>query len=430
MKLENSYKLQISVLIGVVVFILLVLANNLFQLQTLKTSERNYQLLGEVRQLVELSKAFIRSSNNYQTNAARDFESYNRDVQVFLKDLLQDMDHFSMVMKHLSDRTVNEAEDIVPGPLQSVFGQELSKTHLQLAVSDTAREWERFYAGFQQRLGENKEEPRIEWGVEHILQHGMSVDNAVGKLTDTYEGYLQEQAILSRRMSEAGIVVISILGVLGLFWFYRRITRRISQTAQACVRVANGDFGYTLPVKGEDEIAVLSRSFNLLSSRSEMVLAMLSQLQAAKTVPDSLNVIVKTSGNYLPIAWCAMAYPTADGQLKVASALPQQTQAMLSEPIGNSGYIGQALTQEVMQGKASTFAELQEDKTRHPNDALLQVFTDQLKLASMLCLPMGTLEGWRGVLLLGTRSGVYEKHHQEFMDVLGPLMAVSMSKMR
>ncbi len=427
MKIQNSYKLQISVLLGVAFFLSMVLANNLYQLQTLKTSEKNYQLLGEVRQLFEISKGFIRSSNNYQINAARDFESYNRDKQIFLKDLLEDMTHFSELLESLSNRTVNEAADIVPGPLQAVFGQKISKPHLQVVVSDTAREWERFYSRFMQRLGENEDEPRIEWGVEHILQNGMSVDDAVGKLTSTYENYLDEQAVLARRMSEAGILGIAILGLLGLVWFYQRITRRISQTAKACARVANGDFGYTLPVKGSDELTVLSRAFNLLSSRSEMVLALLSQLQDAKNLTDGLGAIVRTSGNYLPIAWCGMAIPQPDGSVQITSALPQATMQSLAAPVSSSSHLGGEINQSVSGGRGTILDNVKDLASRHQNDPHLQALAKTVKLESMLCLPMVNNQ-WKGVLLLGTRSGVYENHHKEFMEVLGPLMAISLSK--
>ncbi len=428
MKIETSHHLQIRVLIGVVVFLLAVLSNNIFQLRTLNASEKNHQLLGEVGQLTALSYGIIRSSKVYNANATRDYESYNRDVQVFLKRLLLDMDHFTETLESLSERKINEAQDIVPSVLQALLGQKIGKPQLKIAIVTTARQWERYYAGFKQKLGENKDEPRIEWGVEHLLTHGPEIKKAVSKLETTYENYLNEQAALATKMSQIGMFIIALLGLFGLIWFHYKITKRIGQTAQACARVANGDFGYTLPLKGNDELTVLSSSFNLLSSRSEMVLSLLSQLQTAKNESEALNIIARTSGNYLPIAWCATASFLDNSDIQIRTALPHTTLVSVEAVISNLNHLGKLIQPSLVQGKGIILSNLQTMAAEHPKDPHLNAMAKLIKLQSVLCLPMNT-SNWQGILFLGTRSSTYQKHHKEFMEVLSPLMANSFSKL-
>ena len=69
---------------------------------------------------------------------------------------------------------------------------------------------------------------------------------------------------LSRLMLTVGIIVFALATLLG-YWLARSITKPVAQLTRATEAMAHGDYGQTIPVKGDDEIARLGRAFNTMS---------------------------------------------------------------------------------------------------------------------------------------------------------------------
>lgn len=70
--------------------------------------------------------------------------------------------------------------------------------------------------------------------------------------------------ILSRVLLAAGIAAL-IAGIVAALWA-RRLAKPVHDVAAASTRVASGDLAARVPVKGADELADLSRSFNDMAS--------------------------------------------------------------------------------------------------------------------------------------------------------------------
>ena len=100
----NRYQLRLKVLIGMSLFLLLVGGQALYQLKVLDQTKTNHVLLGELNQLEGNIALFPRRSENYLANAARDFDSYFRDVRVFYADLLGDFSQFDQAFCELNAR--------------------------------------------------------------------------------------------------------------------------------------------------------------------------------------------------------------------------------------------------------------------------------------------------------------------------------------
>ena len=75
----------------------------------------------------------------------------------------------------------------------------------------------------------------------------------------------------------AGIVLVALIGVIA--WFsLRTVVHPITEAAESSARFAGGDFDVRLPVRGQDELAVLGRSFNAMADSIEAQIKELGEL--------------------------------------------------------------------------------------------------------------------------------------------------------
>ncbi len=117
-----------------------------------------------------------------------------------------------------------------------------------------------------QNLGEA--EPR--WKIARIAYYA-PWDWVIG--TSVYEDELQAyRSVLSngriqmvRAMALAGIVITALIGLLGIFIAWS-ITRPIRQMTKVAEKITGGDFHQVVPVASNDEIGVLARTFNIMTS--------------------------------------------------------------------------------------------------------------------------------------------------------------------
>jgi len=75
----------------------------------------------------------------------------------------------------------------------------------------------------------------------------------------------------------AGIVLVALIGVIS--WFsLRSVVQPITEAAETSARFAGGDFDVRLPARGQDELAVLGRSFNAMADSIEAQIKELGEL--------------------------------------------------------------------------------------------------------------------------------------------------------
>ena len=75
----------------------------------------------------------------------------------------------------------------------------------------------------------------------------------------------------------AGLALVALIG--GITWFVlRSVTVPIGEAAETSAQLAAGDLGVRLPVRGDDELAVLGRSFNAMADSIESQIKELADL--------------------------------------------------------------------------------------------------------------------------------------------------------
>jgi len=108
---------------------------------------------------------------------------------------------------------------------------------------------------------------------------------------DTQYGYVHLKINLedfSRLQRETAIqrivatIMVFCVGMVAIFVLARRYTQPINTVVDAAMRVAAGDLNQHIPVKGRDEIAKLSESFNFMVEKLRESRALEEKLRAAE----------------------------------------------------------------------------------------------------------------------------------------------------
>lgn len=243
-------------------------------------------LLAEVRALQTRISDIERRGRGYAAVAPRDYESYDRDLLVIHPQWQQDLREL--------DRSVASLE----AALRTAGNPEL---HTALAELSAAHR--RFRDGLAEKLGDNPDEPRLEWGAEFLGAESPKLLLAAESLSTATVALVAQHLAQTRRLTRYTWLVGGLVLLGTAVWFWARVTRRIGRVADACRAVAEGSFGQRAPVDGDDELGALTRSFNQLSARTRVVLGVLDRLPEGADAAQAFALLWEESREYLGHRW-------------------------------------------------------------------------------------------------------------------------------
>lgn len=239
----------------------------------------NQELLSYVRQLDVQGQAIKRRGSTYATHAPRDFAPYNRDLIIFYPNFMQDLEAFEQQILHIAKTEKEFPRSILHS----------SDNNLRASIQNLQSNWTVFRQGFQEKLGTNPDEPRLEWGADYVQENQELINSITGMLVVTIDNAIQDQLKVNNKLSNIAMASAGTLLILVAIWFYFKIIHRISLTIKGCRRVAQGDFGYQLPTRGNDELSALANAFNTLSARTRFVLTMLTKMHSQGTAESKVD---------------------------------------------------------------------------------------------------------------------------------------------
>ncbi len=285
-KFKNSIHYQ--VLLSLTIISILWIAVSL-TIQSLSSQARS--LSEEKAKIYRLNDAIIelkRNSQIYQLNAARDFESYFRDLEVYYKVTIQQIDAIEQNINSLN--TINNLlNNIESNPINFASSQDINE--MSKLIESSALLWSSFTQGLNDEFGDNKEEPRLEWGAQYIVENIDELTVNINQLLTLFEKTNQQQGSILSIASNAEITsIVGFILLFGLF-FNSRVLKPIQKTKAAFSQVSNGDYGHQIEESYSNEIGELITSFNEMSSRSDTVLSILSHLQTAKSLNEATEIL-------------------------------------------------------------------------------------------------------------------------------------------
>lgn len=243
-------------------------------------------MLAEVRALQTRISDIERRGRGYAAVAPRDYESYNRDLVVIHTQWQQDL--------RALDRSVADLE-------AALLASDNRELHALLAELTT--EHRRFRDGLAEKLGNDPDEPRLEWGAEFLGAESPKLLKAAESLSTATVALVAQHLDQTRRLTRYTWLISGLVLLGTAFWFWARVTRRIGRVAQACRAVAEGAFGQRAPSDGNDELGELSRAFNQLSARTRVVLGVLDRLPEGADAAQAFALLWEESREYLGHRW-------------------------------------------------------------------------------------------------------------------------------
>lgn len=408
--------LQVRVFIGLGIMLLGSAAVVAYLNLLSQENNANQDLLSYVRQLDVQGQAIKRRGTTYANHAPRDYAPYERDITIFYPDFMKDLDAFDKQISHI----VKVEKNLPRGLLHS------DDNTLSTSILNLQSNWRNFRRGFQEKLGDNPQEPRLEWGADYVLENQELINSITGKLISTIENVIQQQLNANKQFSNIATMGAGALLILGVIWFYLRIVRRITLTVQGCQRVAQGDFGYQLPIESNDELGALANAFNTLSARTRFVLTMLSKMHRHGSAESKIDSLWKEAGGYLPIQWIGLwqVNHTENNLLFMSMRSERKMSNSVQQSLISVSLKDEHLLKLSKEHTTIKYDNLPDVATSIPTAKVMREILKLGLLKSVLIVPLTADDGWEGLLVfVATDSSAYSEEQIELMGNLAPFMA-------
>ncbi|MGJ8662196.1 MAG: HAMP domain-containing protein [Marinicella sp.] len=276
----NQKMMTAGTLVLLIVFTILWFSN-----RSITQLSEDIELSKKMSQLDQLITLVREQSIQYGENAPRDYESYNRDLQVYFTGLQENLSTIDSLINNSAHSYYNRNSTtnlLIDGVLIEKNNQAFTQMEL---LHQT------FKSGFNEQIGDNLAEPRLEWGNDYLLNDESGLFSQIATTHMNFEDLVSAQRQATVNFNWLTIGLIALLVVLMIVWFNQAIVKRIIRVAKACREVALGNYGLKIKDPNHDEIGQLVDDFNQLSGRSKSILSILNQLQQASTKQRALDVI-------------------------------------------------------------------------------------------------------------------------------------------
>ncbi len=276
----NKKIIIVGTAIMVFFIIMLLLSNKI--VEQLSSDVELSTNIGQLNQLADLMKE---SSGKYQDNAPRDYESYNRDLKVFytgLQDKLLTLDNLVESTTHDFFNRNSTASFLIDNDVIEENDR---------AFTELLSLYEVFEKGLAEKIGDNPEEPRLEWANEYISNDVSELFAHINKTEKAFNELSLAHRDATIKFNRYVSIIVALVLVLLIFWFNQTVIKRVIRVAKACREVSLGNYGFKLKDKSQDEISQLVSDFNHLSGRLKSVLSLLNEVHNTSSVKQAVKVI-------------------------------------------------------------------------------------------------------------------------------------------
>jgi len=276
----NKKMITAGALVMIAVFAILWFSN-----RSITQLSEDITLSQKMSQLQQLTTTMKDQSIKYSENAPRDYESYNRDLLVYftaLKEHLVQLDGLINQSAHSYFNRNTSTNLLIDGMLIEKNNQAFTKMQ---EIHQT------FAQGFDEQIGDDTENPRLEWGNNYLLSDEAGMFSQIANTHMNFEELVIAQRQATVNFNWLAIGLIGGLLLLLIIWFNQAIVKRIIKVAKACREVTLGNYGLKINDNMDDEIGRLVGDFNQLSGRSKSILSILNQLQQAPSKQAALEVV-------------------------------------------------------------------------------------------------------------------------------------------
>lgn len=358
----------------------------------------------------------------YAAHAPRDYPTYYRDVELFYRDLMAQVGLFDAVVDGFMSGDFSAVLDRPAAWLQPA-----REPRLDAAVASLETAWQTHRAGLMDALGENTEEPRLEWAAEFNIEHLTPVEDASGALADQLRQWAAAEHAHLRRLVVlmlGGAVVVALLLLVLLQAYGLAPLRRTLEGVRAA---AAGDFAQQIPVRGATEVRDLAGGFNALSARLDLLFQLLERLQRGDDLDDLVGFLSRDFRGLLRFDWIGVVLVTTDN-----ATARLEASAMDGAPESGDKALfrfqGTLLEEALAAERPFHVRDMTATAAANPSYELLRDIARR-GLADAIFLPVATETPVPAVVAFATReAGRYDAAHLAFLSNIAQLLSASFGR--
>ncbi|MBD3670737.1 MAG: HD domain-containing protein [Gammaproteobacteria bacterium] len=278
-------------------------------LNWLDLRKHDYLILNLSGQLRVISEVMLKQSENYLSHAARDYETYYRDLNLFRKDLDRLVEEYDAI---INDFVRRELTQEVTGLSESITCSWDGQSRSQL--DQTAAAWYRFRDGLQGELGPDPEAPRLEAAANYIVQNGQQLVWSSTALTEAFRRMMEGKLSAIKTLNQVGLGISILIALIVLWLLYSKVFRPLDRTVKGFHRVEQGQLDHKVPGSGFRELDDLSTAFNSLTQRLSSLFRLTQRINTATNLDDTLRFVLEEFRDFQPIDWVGMLRPIPGGR--------------------------------------------------------------------------------------------------------------------
>ncbi|MGD9582979.1 MAG: HD domain-containing phosphohydrolase [Lysobacterales bacterium] len=391
----TRYRIRGGVALAVIVVAVLVLAVVRFAQHGMEAGLRHAELLGEVAELRAVVVQYQRDGERYLRDAPRTYPDYERDRRIYYARLQDDLDRIGERIAQLARVPAGEGVPTTVEPVASDFA----------ALRDF---WQIYRQGLAERIGEDREQPRLEWAAEYLVEHGEALQSHIDAAIRRLENAIHDQRQQVTIGAGWGMALVLLVLALGFVLPGRLLVRRIGSTLAACERIAEGDFGFRAD-PDRDEFTQLQQALGHVSARLSTSLGLVDSVHHGHNLEQVLGQLRQSLSAIWPLDWVGLYRAESGAEF---ATLAEQSPALEDAPL--------ALKAGELDSAAPYLAL---------RDGPLPAWLAQLGMAGTAVLPIPLRFGASFRLVMASRqSEALPQEDARLLVTLAPLIANGLEK--
>ena len=413
----TTLKFQIATALMLVIALfagVFLLSNVEFEVQ-----RRHNLLLNITVRLDQTAHHLISLGMSYALHPPEESESYNRDIKLYYKEILSSIKLFDDIT--MGFMSANFDPTLMDEPV--AFKPKLDK-ETKAAVNAVEDIWIEFRKGLEKTLGSDADMPHLNSAANYITSNheplDIAIENLKNRIRSLVDKRIQQVKVLHWLMFLTVIAITS--GILA--WFMIAVLRPLGAAAEGFHRVAQGDFGFQVPAKGNNEITWMTKSFNQLTSRLHALFLLIDQIQQGSDLNETLGFVANQFPSLLPLDWVGAIFVTADEEAVTLEKSYRDSKPEIS-PRRRFRLKETLLLQTLESGKPLHIPDMLHTAADNPKYEFLNYLVEK-GLRDAIFLPVTDRTPIKSVIAFATsRADSYTSEHLELLTNIASLVTHS-----
>ncbi|MBB6523800.1 HAMP domain-containing protein [Pseudoteredinibacter isoporae] len=398
--------------------ILIALVNLIFHNQTARLEQQSTLMLASAESLERDIQNLQEKARAYGANAPRDYQSYYRDVALYHKEFQQTI----AALENDNSNIARNLEDLNGG---SALLQ-LSAQNIDTSYRQWNERFSNFLNSYHEAIGEDLNEPRLEWAAQRIREQGESLEALAGTLLKNADEYNQLRQSNQQKFALALALAVIAVSLMFTVWFFISVIKPVKRLAETTNKVAEGNFGLQLSARGSDEVAEVTGAFNSLSVRIDLILKLLDQLEEGAGEQQAVDAVMDICGEYFNVDWVGMILLEKDKNLRLNAASPASSlkRWFAKSAVAEEGNLAEFICQHIVEKRLWLESDIDSFSLQIRDSRLMRELMRNTHAHSVLGIPLGDVGKRRGMLLLASKNqDLLDGKRGELLMKLTPLIS-------